>query len=259
MKKFFIFAFALVASVLVFTACEGKVVTDNEPDNTEEANINKYIGSMWYLDSIDMGDFTSTHMCMPIFVLSKDTIRLGNDVELFRYEENKIYLRDNVYDIVSLDEKGIVLSVAEETIYISALPVLDPTKQIEISESALIGRYKQVISSIEETSVDGSVSISYSTGGLIMWINLKLDRRMTFEDSNPNMDDTEGFWAVSPDVRLITWGGVGSYDDLIGMNNWQDILVFNEDYLVVGEDYDYDGTVGFTHRHYENVFVRVEE
>ena len=81
---------------------------------------------------------------------------------------------------------------------------------------------------------------------------------MTFEDSNPYMDDTEGFWALRPEERLITWGGVGSYDDLIGMNNWQDILVFNEDYLVVGEDYDYDGTVGFTHRHYENVFVRVE-
>ena len=185
MKKFFIFTFALVASVLAFTSCEGKVVTDNEPDDTKESNINKYIGSMWYLDSIDMGDFTSTHMCMPIFVLSKDTIRLGNDVEQFRYEENKIYLRDNVYDIVSLDEKGIVLSVAEETIYISALPVLDSSKQIEISESALIGRYKQVISSLEETAVDGSVSISYSTGGLIMWINLKLDRRMTFENSVP--------------------------------------------------------------------------
>ncbi len=259
MKKILFFAFALVASVLAFTACNG-----NTPTNPDEINIKDYVGTTWFLDSVSVGDFTTPHMCQPIFLLSETSIQLGNEVCPFRFENGKLYIThygdmENEYELVSLDEKGAVVKAGQgadvRTYYIAALPTLDRNKQKTISESALIGKYKQVISSIEETAVDGSKTISYSTGGMILWINLKADHKMVYEDSNPYIDDTQGYWDVKPAERLITWGGVSSYSELISMNHWENIIVFNDDYLVTGEDYDYqDGS----HRHYESVLLRVK-
>ena len=66
MKKILFFALVLVASALVFVACDKK----DEPTNSDEINIKDYVGSMWFLDSVNVGDFTTTHMCQPIFLLS---------------------------------------------------------------------------------------------------------------------------------------------------------------------------------------------
>lgn len=49
-----------------------------------------------------------------------------------------------------------------------------------------------------------------------------------------------------------------SFAELEQNAQWQNILVFNDDYLIIGEDYDYDGAMGFTLRHYESIFVRVK-
>lgn len=258
MRKLIFFTLTVLA--VTFTACNG-----NPPSNPDELNIKEYVGTTWFLDSVNVGDFTTTHLCQPIFLLSETSIQIGNDVCPFRYEKGKLYIKrygemEYAYELVSLDEKGAVVNGGGDAggayiYYISALPTLDRNKQKTISESALIGKYKQVISSIEETAVDGSKTISYSTGGMILWINLKADHKMVYEDSNPYIDDTQGYWDVKPAERLITWGGVSSYNELISMNHWENIIVFNEDYLVTGEDYDYqDGS----HRHYESVLLRVK-
>lgn len=262
MKKFILCTLYIVPLyiALVFTSCNS-----NNPTNPDELNIKDYVGTTWFLDSVNVGDFTTTHLCQPIFLLSETSIQIGNDVCPFRYEKGKLYIKrygemEYAYELVSLDEKGAVVNGGGDAggayiYYISALPTLDRNKQNAISESALISKYKQVISSIEETAVDGSKTISYSTGGMILWINLKADHKMVYEDSNPYIDDTQGYWDVKPAERLITWGGVSSYNELISMNHWENIIVFNEDYLVTGEDYDYqDGS----HRHYESVLLRVK-
>lgn len=258
------FIVLILALALAFTSCDG-----NKPSDPGQLNVEEYVGTSWFLDSIDMGSYVSTHMCMPIFITSKNTIQLGNEVQEFEVKDGVltiIYRYDGEtvgserhFTLVSLSKTtGAVLKEGDHTIYVSAMPTLDRNKQSAISEAALIGKYKQVISSIEETAVDGSKTISYSTGGMILWINLKADHKMVYEDSNPYMDDTQGYWDVKPAERLITMGGVSSYNELISMNHWENIIVFNEDYLVTGEDYDYDGTMGFTHRHYESVLLRVK-
>lgn len=259
MKKILFFVFALVAGALAFTSCNG-----NDPKNPGEYDPKDYVGTTWFLDSVNVGEYTTTHMCQPIFLLSETSIQLGNEVCPFRFENGKLHIThygdmENEYELVSLDEKGAVVKAGQgadvRTYYIAALPTLDRNKQKTISESALIGKYKMVIGSMTDTKADGSSETSYTIGGMITWINLKADHKMVYEDSNPSIDDTQGYWDVKPAERLITWGGVSSYNELISMNHWENIIVFNEDYLVTGEDYDYqDGS----HRHYESVLLRVK-
>jgi len=247
MKKFFLFT--LTALAVTFTACNG-----NPPSNPDELNIKEYVGSTWFLDSVNMGEFTTTHMCQPIFLLSENEIQLGNDVAPFKYENNQIFIRETAYDIDSLDEKGIVLSQNERIIYVSALPTLDRNQQNAISEAALLGKYKMVIGSMTDTDAAGKETTSYTTGGMITWITFKENNKMLYEDSSPS-PDMEGIWELNVAEKKICFGTYSSLADMHEYGHPEDILVFNDDYLVTGSDYDYsDGS----HRHYESVYVRVK-
>ena len=100
MKKQLIFAFAALA--LAFTACES-----NGPKNPDEINIKDYVGSMWFLDSVNVGDFTTTHMCQPIFLLSETSIQLGNEVCPFRFENGKLYITQSGKDSDTVESQYI--------------------------------------------------------------------------------------------------------------------------------------------------------
>lgn len=261
MKKFFIFAIALVFGALTFTACNG-----NNPTDPKDINVKDYVGTTWFLDSVNVGDFTTTHMCQPIFLPSETSIQIGNNVCAFRYEKGFLYITNDgemetKYEIVSLDEKGTVVKTGDaenvRTYYISALPTLDRNKQNAISEAALLGKYKMVIGSMTETKVDGSEETSYTVGGMITWITFKENNKMLYEDSSPN-PDMEGIWEVNVAEKKICFGTYSSLADMHEYGHPEDILVFNDDYLVTGSDYDYDPSMGMTHRHYESVFVRIK-
>ena len=165
------------------------------------------------------------------------------------------------YEIVSLDEKGTVVKTGDaenvRTYYISALPTLDRNKQNPISEAALLGKYKMVIGSMTETKVDGSKETSYTVGGMITWITFKENNKMLFEDSSPN-PNMEGIWEVNVAEKKICFGTYSSLAEMHEYGHPEDILVFNDDYLVTGSDYDYDPSMGMTHRHYESVYVRIK-
>ena len=259
MRKLFFCALAALA--LAFTACN-----PNTPTNPDELNIKDYVGTTWFLDSVNVGDFTTTHMCQPIFLPSETSIQIGNNVCAFRYEKGFLYITNDgemetKYEIVSLDEKGTVVKTGDaenvRTYYISALPTLDRNKQNAISEAALLGKYKMVIGSMTETKVDGSEETSYTVGGMITWITFKENNKMLFEDSSPNAD-MEGIWEVNVAEKKICFGTYSSLADMHEYGHPEDILVFNDDYLVTGSDYDYDPSMGMTHRHYESVFVRIK-
>ena len=252
---------ALAALALAFTACES-----NGPKNPDEINIKDYVGTTWFLDSVSVGDFTTTHMCQPIFLLSETSIQLGNEACPFRFENGKLYIThygdmENEYELVSLDEKGAVVKAGQgadvRTYYIAALPTLDRNKQKTISESALIGKYKMVIGSMTETKADGTVETSYTVGGMITWRTFKENNKMLYEDSSPN-PNMEGIWELNVAEKKICYGTYSSLADMHEYGHPEDILVFNDDYLVTGSDYDYDPSMGMTHRHYESVFVRVK-
>lgn len=261
MKKILFFAFA--ALTLAFTACE-----NNGPKNPSDINVKDYVGSMWFLDSVNVGDFTTTHMCQPIFLLSETSIQLGNDVCPFRYEKGKLYINrygdmENAYELVSLDNKGAVVKGGDDArgasiYYISALPALDRNKQNAISESAIMGKYKMVIGSMTETDVNGKETTSYTIGGMITWMTFKADHKMLYEDSNPMLDDTEGIWDLNAAEKKMIFGAYSSMAEMHQYGTWENILVFNDDYLVTGTDYDYDASMGFTHRHYESVMLRIK-
>ena len=261
MKKLSLCTLSFVTLSLLFTACN-----PNTPTNPDELNIKDYVGTTWFLDSVNVGDFTTTHMCQPIFLLSETSIQLGNNVCAFRYEKGFLYITNDgemetKYEIVSLDEKGTVVKTGDaenvRTYYIAALPTLDRNKQKTISESALIGKYKMVIGSITETKADGSEETSYTVGGMITWITFKENNKMLFEDSSPN-PNMEGIWEVNVAEKKICFGTYSSLAEMHEYGHPEDILVFNDDYLVTGSDYDYDPSMGMTHRHYESVYVRIK-
>ena len=259
MRKLFFCALAALA--LAFTACN-----PNTPTNPDDINVKDYVGTTWFLDSVNVGDFTTTHMCQPIFLLSETSIQIGNNVCAFRYEKGFLYITndgemENKYEIVSLDENGAVVKTGDaenvRTYYISALPALDRNKQNAISEAALLGKYKMIIGSMTETKVDGSEETSYTVGGMITWITFKENNKMLFEDSSPN-PNMEGIWEVNVAEKKICFGTYSSLAEMHEYGHPEDILVFNDDYLVTGSDYDYDPSMGMTHRHYESVFVRIK-
>ena len=254
---------AIAALAFAFTSCEKN---GNNPTPPDDLNIKDYVGSTWFLDSVSMGDFTTTHMCQPIFLLSETEIQLGNNVGSFRYEQGNLYIsmdgeRENKYEIVSLDEKGTVVKTGDaenvRTYYISALPTLDRDKQNPISEGAIMGKYKMVIGSMTQTNADGSVETSYTTGGMITWMTFKEDHKMLYEDSSPS-PDMEGIWELYAAEKKMRFGTYSSMEEMRQYGPQFDILVFNDDYLVTGEDHDYDPSMGMTHRHYESVLVRVK-
>ena len=265
--------FALAAFALTFVACENKTLNEPKDPTTQDSivtpddlNIKDYVGTTWFLDSVCVGSRTSTHMCQPIFLLSETEIQLGNNVGSFRYEQGNLYISmdgemETKYEIVSLDEKGTVVKAGQDpnvrTYYISALPTLDRDKQNPISEGAIMGKYKMVIGSTTETKVDGSEETYYTTGGMITWMTFKEDHKMLYEDSSPNAD-MEGIWELYAAEKKICFGTYSSLADMHEYGHPEDILVFNDDYLVTGSDYDYDPSMGMTHRHYESVFVRIK-
>ena len=258
MKKFILCALSFVTLSLLFTACN-----PNTPTNPDELNIKDYVGTTWFLDSVNVGEYTTTHMCQPIFLPSETSIQIGNNVCAFRYEKGFLYITNDgemetKYEIVSLDEKGTVVKAGQDpnvrTYYISALPTLDRSKQNAISEAALLGKYKMVIGSMTETKVDGSEETSYTVGGMITWITFKENNKMLYEDSSPN-PNMEGIWEVNVAEKKICFGTYSSLADMHEYGHPEDILVFNDDYLVTGSDYDYqDGS----HRHYESIYVRIK-
>ena len=254
---------AIAALALAFTSCEKN---GNNPTPPDDLNIKDYVGTTWFLDSVDVGGYTTTHMCQPIFLLSETEIQLGNNVGSFRYEQGNLYIsmdgeRENKYEIVSLDEKGTVVKTGDaenvRTYYISALPTLDRDKQNPISEGAIMGKYKMVIGSMTQTNADGSVETSYTTGGMITWMTFKEDHKMLYEDSSSN-PDMEGIWELYAAEKKMRFGTYSSMEEMRQYGPQFDILVFNDDYLVTGEDHDYDPSMGMTHRHYESVFVRIK-
>ena len=254
---------AIAALALAFTSCEKN---GNNPTPPDDLNIKDYVGTTWFLDSVDVGGYTTTHMCQPIFLLSETEIQLGNNVGSFRYEQGNLYIsmdgeRENKYEIVSLDEKGTVVKTGDaenvRTYYISALPTLDRDKQNPISEGAIMGKYKMVIGSMTQTNADGSVETSYTTGGMITWMTFKEDHKMLYEDSSSN-PDMEGIWELYAAEKKMRFGTYSSMEEMRQYGPQFDILVFNDDYLVTGEDHDYDPSMGMTHRHYESVLVRVK-
>lgn len=262
MKKILYFAIALVFGALTFTSCNG-----NTPTNPDELNIKDYVGSTWFLDSAEVeAGRTTSHMCQPIFLLSENTIQIGNDKCPFRYKDSILYIKrygdqETEYKLVSLEENGAVVKAGQDpnvwTYYISALPTLDRSKQNTISEAALLGKYKMVIGSMTETKADGSSETSYTIGGMITWITFKENNKMLYEDSSPN-PNMEGIWELNVAEKKICYGTYSSLADMHEYGHPEDILVFNDDYLVTGSDYDYDPSMGMTHRHYESVFVRIK-
>ena len=219
---------ALAALALVLTACD-----PNNPTNPSEINVKDYVGSSWFLDSVNMGDFTTTHLCQPIFLLSETEIQIGNNPCPFRYEDKKIYIKqygetESVFEILSLDEKGAVVKAGKDDnvriYYISALPTLDRNKQTAISESAMLGKYKPVINSMAETKLDGSVVTSYTIGGMITWITFKENNKVLYEDSNQSIESTEGRWELYAGEKKMRYGAYSSLAEMREYSHKFDIL-----------------------------------
>ncbi len=200
MKKFFIFAIALVASALTFTACDGN--TPSGPANVTPAML---AGTMWRVDSSYVEgklDFMP-HLIVEVLNTEKAVFN-GSDTVNYRIEGDQLSYGKNEY---SKDFAVINFKEMQADLYMALIPKAEGQELPKTAES-LLGtwkcqyydhRYSYYSEATQSYLWDGQ---KHSDPGVVYW-TFKADG--TFEATNivfARMDEQKeyasqtGWWEV---------------------------------------------------------------
>lgn len=156
MKKYLIFAFALVASVLAFNSCNGnKQNNPSEPekegqDSTETVTINPadYINTQWRTDSCFAGGEKTAPPHLYIDVISDKSVVINGDTFSYYFKDNQLYCD-------RFGETGIALAELKKgwahvkslegagDVYLAQLPELDmDAMKMMPTEDDIVGTWK---------------------------------------------------------------------------------------------------------------------
>ena len=148
MKKFFIFALALVASVLAFVSCDKKDKKSDEPTNTEEittdVNPADYPNTMWRIDSCLAGGEKQRPPHGIIRVLDNTMVVINGDTTSYAFQDGKLVIGGgDGLDIAGVKKGWAHLSDRGGDIYLSQLPALDMDAMIMEPKAAdFVGTWK---------------------------------------------------------------------------------------------------------------------
>ena len=154
MKKTFLFAFALVASVLAFVSCDKKDKKSDEPTNTEEittdVNPADYINTMWRIDSCLAGGEKQRPPHGFIRVLKNNLVAFNNDTSEYSFKDGKLIFRGEEFTIAGLKKGWAHLQARGTDIYLCQLPALDTDDIImEHQASDFVGTWKHAYYSMD--------------------------------------------------------------------------------------------------------------
>lgn len=253
MRKFLFFA--LMALALAFTACD-----PNTPSNPGENNLKDYYGK-WYLDSVNMGGWTTSHMQTIVEFIDDNTVLIGSqDSSSYEYKDNIVTINrggyKQIFTVKSLDKNYAVLDGGDEgteacLYYFSHLPAEDSGTEMEITEANMLGKYKYIYGGYAETR-DGVTTNYYTFGmGMLMFLTLQENHRVLIEDNSTS----QGYWGLDPAGKRFTWAQSSSYDDLMRDPNWQNIVKLTDNWLVLGMESE---TYDHAHRVYRDYYLRVK-
>lgn len=265
MKKFFIFAIALVASALTFTACDGN--TPSGPANVTPAML---AGTMWRVDSSYVDGKLDFMPHAVIEVRSTDTVIFnGSDTTLYWIEGNKLYYGDekasaNVMTIkkYAKDQAIVNFPDMQADIYLAIVPMPEGQEVARTAEN-IVGTWKCQYYSYEYSYFDTETQTykwdgqKHSDPGVIYW-EFKADG--SFVSTNivfARMDEQKeyagqtGWWEVKN--GKFTYG----YDEkpaAIPDESWDDIVTLTHNAFYVGKtEESWTGTTQMHYTYYTRV------
>ncbi|MBQ3998976.1 MAG: hypothetical protein II644_06510 [Paludibacteraceae bacterium] len=210
MKKFFIFAFALVAGALVFTSCEGG---GNTPTNPTEIQMADYIGTNWRVDSCHWQGERTGGPHPFIKVISENAVLWwGTDTLEFTLEDGKISFNEPYSEDAEGNPVPVTLTIVKATkdfvhfqsitgmdIFMARIP--DPFgTPVEVTEANILGTWKweynydaDIHDGVEDyhsyMTAPGVDLYTFKTGGILSLSNVVTDQ------INGPMDDMK--WTLS--------------------------------------------------------------
>ena len=140
MRKFFIFAIALAASAMTFTACDGNNPTDPE---TTDVNPADYINTMWRIDSCKVGNEKQRPPHGIFRIMDDKQFTFDGDTLSYAFNDGKLVIGEEELTIVGVKKGWAHLSGRGADIYMCQLPELDMDNLImEHQASDFVGTWK---------------------------------------------------------------------------------------------------------------------
>ena len=265
MKKFLFFAFALVASAVVFTSCNG-----NNPSGPVDVTPAMLAGTMWRVDSsyIDGKLDFMPHLIVEVLNTEKAVFN-GSDTLNYRIEGDQLSYGKNEYSntvtIKRFNKDFAVINFKEmqADLYMALIPKAEGQKLPKTAES-LLGTWKcqyyfyQHIYYNTETQTSQVDVTKHSDPGVMYW---------TFHDDGTfvatnivfaRMDEQKeyasqtGWWAIK-DGKFAY--GYDEKPDQIPDYSWEEISSLTPQVFYVGQTTksEWDGSVQESYRYYTRV------
>lgn len=214
MKKFFVFAIALVASVLAFTSCDG-----NNPSNPGEYNAADYVGTRWRIDSVFYNNQAAPHPYVIVrFISESQAVLDGVDTTTWSIKDGALNIRR--YDYEEMGSYKIVEAnktfahligsdgVKDELhIYASIIPEAEG-ENLPLTAENIIGKWRgdyyvnrgNYIGNDGQTHEFYQMTSSVQMHGLDIW-EFFADGTLTYTNmlDKASMDSYQpstGFWAI---------------------------------------------------------------
>ena len=264
MKKILFFAFALVASALMFTSCNG-----NTPSGPTDVTPAMLVGTMWRVDSSYVEGHLDFLPHAVIEVRSTDTVIFnGSDTTHYWIEGNKLYYGEdkadaNVVTIKKYTKEMAVVNFADmqADVYLAVVPMPEGQEVARTADN-IVGTWKCQYYSYEYSYYDAESEKykwdghKHSDPGVVYW-TFKADG--TFEATNivfARMDEQKeyatqtGWWEVKD--NKYTYG----YDEkpaVIPETDWLDISILTTNAFYVGQMSEYYSGTQMSYTYYTRV------
>ena len=214
MKKYLFFAFALVASALAFTSCNG-----NTPSGPGSYDANDYAGTKWRIDScIENGmPVHGPHFFIDVKT-DKDVILNGEDTTTFAINGDVLTIHPESEQpwevkILKATKDYAELKASFGTLYLSRIPDMVGEK-VTPSMQTIVGQWKwdwyytEVYHWVYEWQMWYTDYTIGTTAGVEIW-DFREDGILLLTNSMDGMWQSEAralWWAFDENSKKIAWG-----------------------------------------------------
>ena len=204
MKKTFIFALTLVASVLAFTSCNDK--KKDEPDNNSDATIidaGTILNTSWRTEGVYVNgkQQAAPHFYLQILGVPVGKAVVNNDTISYSIDGNKITCDEGKFEVLAYT--GTTAKITDGTIEINLTKMPEWGEQFMEPKSAdFVGTWKLAYYTMNSHSSDGSVWFNLGTNpGVETW-ELRADGTATYQ-STFSGEKKNGSWSFEFGMLMV--------------------------------------------------------
>lgn len=251
MKKILFFAFALVASALALTSCNG-----NNPDDPKEKPLNPadLVKTMWRADSVFISGEKSPGPHFIVDVIAADKAVLNGDTVSYRFEDKHLIIESREMDVEVTAYTGNTakLKITKDGIemYVSKLPEWDMENMVLEPKSAdFVGTWKLAYYTMTAASLEGIWNTMGTNPGVETW-ELRADGTATYHSTF--FDETvNGTWSFEYGMIMVKNPAESLLSD---ENDRITVQPLTKNWMGFVRGEDYGGSVTY----YQWYFVRVK-